>query len=106
MRRIIVFSILALTALGVMLILAGPVRANQSFGVAAGGHAVLTDTVVNPQVSVVQAPVTNVYWRGRHRGGWYRPYWRRYGYGGYYYGYRPHRCWWNGYRWVCRHRWW
>lgn len=75
--------------------------------------AVQTDTVVNPWNSELQAPVTNVRWRGGYggrsfyRGSFYRPYrfYRSYGYyspyaSSYYYRY-PSRCWWNGYRWIC-----
>jgi hypothetical protein len=96
----------AAAAMGLALMLLSSAYAGQSVGDLSQKTATHKDTVVDPLGSPIQAPVSNVYWRGSGRvyGGVYPPYYRPYRYGTYYYGYRPYRCWWNGYRWKCKPR--
>ncbi len=103
MRNIIVLRGVAIAALGLALLLSSSAYAGQPVGDLSQQPATYTDTVVNPHGPAIQAPVNAVHWRGWRRGwgyrGWHGPYYRPYRYGTYYYGYRPPRCWWNGYRW-------
>ncbi|MBI5570445.1 MAG: hypothetical protein HY914_10910 [Desulfomonile tiedjei] len=105
-----VVPVLIVAAMAVLVVLVGVARADQSLGTsssatAAMGRTVLADRVVNPEGTMLQVPVTNVDWRGRHYGGRHSGYWRPYNkFRSYYYSYPRPRCWWNGYRWVCKYR--
>jgi hypothetical protein len=113
------FTVVGLVSVAAVVLFFSPVYAQQTPGTstaAASSTMVQTDTVVNPHGSAIQAPVTNVHWRGGFRGGFYggrrfyggfynRPYlyrsWYPYSYRSYYSSYPYFKCWWNGYNWVC-----
>ncbi|MBI4964700.1 MAG: hypothetical protein HY913_15580 [Desulfomonile tiedjei] len=115
MRYTRMFAVVGFITVAAVALLFSSVYAQQTSGnsPSAATSAVLqTDTVVNPHGSAIQAPVTNVHWRGfrggrfygaRFHSGFYaKPYlYRSYPYSYRSYTYRPYNCWWNGIRWVC-----
>jgi len=116
MRHTSMFIIVSFISVAAVLLFFSSVYAQQLPGSSASrasSTAALTDTVVNPHGSAIEAPVTNVHWRGWrggrfygarfHRGFYSRPYlYKSYPYSYRYYSSYPYsRCWWNGYRWVC-----
>ena len=113
MRYSTVLAVLMVAAAALLVLAVGVARAEQSLGtsplgITGTGATVLADRVVNPEGTTLQVPVTNVRWRGgyyggRHYSGRHSGYWRPYHrYRSYYYGDPRPRCWWNGYRWICR----
>jgi hypothetical protein len=106
MKTVVAFLLVVSMSLALAVLSSGDGNAQQAPGNSSTGQSPpmeIKDTVVNPYATVDRVPVTNVYWRGRYYRSWPGRYsWRPYRYGGYYYGYRVPRCWWNGYRWICK----
>ncbi|MGO9567405.1 MAG: hypothetical protein ACLP5H_07695 [Desulfomonilaceae bacterium] len=99
-----VFVVVGLVSLALAVSFAGssygqPTVANTSYDQSSATE--YADNVVSPEKPALQASVTTVHWTRWRYGS--RAYWRgpyyRYGY----YASRPYpRCWWNGWRWICR----